>query len=179
MIWFGGLLDGAVAVARRIPLGLLLRGLALALAAWWAYGAGVDAERVRWVVKQAQAEAVARVQTEFNRKEEARRWAAQQGALNAKEQELADARRDAADALDAGGRLRAEIGRVTASCRPGGDPAPAGRSAPTPAALDMLADVQRRLDAATEGIARHADEAGAAGRACQRSYDALTGSFDE
>lgn len=179
MIWLGGLLDGAIAFSKRVPWGLLISGVALLLVAGWSYRAGVDAEHGRWVVKQAQAEAAALVQSEFNRKEEARRRAAQQGALDAKEQELAGARRDAAGAVDAGSRLRAEIGRVTAACRPAGYPAAPAGSTPAPAALDMLADVQRRLDAAAEGIARHADEARAAGRACERSYDALNGRPNE
>jgi hypothetical protein len=34
--------------------------------------------------------------------------------------------------------------------------------------------VQRRLDEAADRIARHADEARAAGLACERAYGALT-----
>ena len=47
-------------------------------------------------------------------------------------------------------------------------------SPPADPAGDLLAELQRRLDEAADGIAAHADAARIAGQACQQSYDALT-----
>ncbi|MBX3610409.1 MAG: DUF2514 family protein [Hydrogenophaga sp.] len=82
------------------------------------------------------------------------------------------ARRDADAARTSGERLRAQLSAVRAAACRG-----AAASAPGPAAdatERMLADVQRRLDEAADGIARFADLAHSAGIACQRSYDALS-----
>ena len=89
--------------------------------------------------------------------------------------DLERARADAAAAADAGQRLRDRIAAITATCgRAASDPGPASGSAPAVATADLLADVQRRLGEAAQGIAAHADAARAAGLACERSYDALT-----
>lgn len=89
--------------------------------------------------------------------------------------ELDRARADAAGAADAAGRLRQRIAAITAArCPAPGDTATAGSSPPADPAVDLLADVQRRLDDAADGIARHADHARAAGAACERAFDALT-----
>ncbi len=108
------------------------------------------------------------------RSEEQRRTRALQGIINDTEQKLSIARDDAAAAADAGQRLRAQLAAVTASCRRGARhtaASPAG--APAIATHDLLADVQRRMGEATDGIARYADAAHAAGAACERSYRAL------
>lgn len=89
--------------------------------------------------------------------------------------ELDRARADAASAADAAGRLRQRIATLAAArCPAASDTAPAGSSASADPAGDLLTDVQRRLDEAADGIARHADHARAAGAACERSFDALT-----
>lgn len=89
--------------------------------------------------------------------------------------ELDRARADAAGAADAAGRLRQRIAALAAArCPAPGDTAAASSSPSADPAPDLLADVQRRLDEAADGVARHADHARAAGAACERSYDALT-----
>lgn len=109
------------------------------------------------------------------RSEEQRRARALQGIINDTEQKLAIARDDAAAAADAGQRLRAQLATITASCRRSARHTPsASAGAPAVATDDLLADMQRRLGEATDRIARFADEAHAAGAACERSYRALT-----
>jgi hypothetical protein len=109
------------------------------------------------------------------RTEEQRRTAEVQKVADDASWALDRARADAVAAADAGQRLRAQLATLTSSCRvAAGHPGSAGAGAPAEATGDMLADVQRRLGEATETIARHADEARAAGTACERSYRALT-----
>lgn len=115
--------------------------------------------------RQAEAEA---------RAEEQRRTAEVQKAADEAHHALERARADAAAADAAGQRLRERIAALTTACRAG--PGGAGAATPgTPAdpAADLLADVQRRLDEAADGIAAHADAARAAGAACERAYDAV------
>lgn len=103
-----------------------------------------------------------------------RRFTALWEILNETQADRDRARADAAGAADAGVSLRRRIAALTAGCRAAtGDSAPADGSPPADATADLLADVQRRLDEAADGIARHADESHIAGRACERAYDAL------
>lgn len=119
---------------------------------------------------RAAGEAVAAARTE-----EGRRFTALWETLNETKVALDRAQSDAAAASDAGVSLRRRIAALTAGCRaPASDPAPAGSSSPADASADLLADVQRRLDEAADGIAQHADAARIAGRGCERAYDALT-----
>ena len=121
-------------------------------------------------MERAAGEAVAAARTE-----EARRFAALWETLNETQAALDRARADAAGAADAGVSLRQRIAALTAGCRAGAsDSAPAGSSPPADASADLLADVQRRLDEAADGIAQHADAARIAGWGCERAYDALT-----
>ena len=102
--------------------------------------------------------------------------AAQRAAALQKESDDAQAReeiarRDAGDARDAGERLRKQLAVTrAAACK---NPTTPGGGTPANTAPDLLADVQRRLDEATDGIARFADSAHNAGRACERSADAI------
>ena len=108
------------------------------------------------------------------RLEERRRAEALQGVIYETEQQLARARADADAAADAGDRLRQRIAQLTAACRgAASSAAAAGTGQTTDATSLVLADVQRRLDEATDTIARHADAARAAGLACQASYEAM------
>lgn len=78
---------------------------------------------------------------------------------------------DADTARDAGERLRKQLATARAhACR---NPAPATGGAPTDTADSVLADVQRRLDADADAIARFADAAHNAGTTCERSADAI------
>lgn len=165
---------------------MMERALAIALAASLAL-AGLQTWRLSAeeadhdATKLAHAEQIASLQRAAieahlaARAEEKRRAEALQGVIDETEQKLAQARSDAGAAADAGQRLRAQLAAITASCRgAAGSSGVAGAGAPAEATSDLLADVQRRLDEAADGIARHADEARAAGQACERSYRALT-----
>jgi hypothetical protein len=73
----------------------------------------------------------------------------------------ADAARSAAD------RLRLRVRALAARC----SAAAADPGAPASAPGDLLADVQRRIDAAAGVLAEHADRSRLAGLACERSYE--------
>ena len=132
--------------------------------------------------RQARAEQVAdlhragREAVEQARAEEQRRFEALQGVIDETEQKLARARADADAAADVGQRLRAQLSATLAgSCRgAGGYSGAAGAGPAADATLNLLADMQRRLDEASDGIARFADQAHGAGAACERSYRSLT-----
>lgn len=111
---------------------------------------------------------------EAARAEEKRRTAEVQKVADEANKALDLARADAVVATDAGRRLRAQLTALTSSCRAAaGNPGSAKPGASTNTTADLLERVQQRLDEAADGIARFADEARAAGVACQRSYESL------
>jgi hypothetical protein len=131
--------------------------------------------RARHAEQVADLERASREAALAARTEERRRTAEVQKAADEAHDALARARADAAAATDAGQRLRDRVAALAATCdRTAGDAGSAGSGPAAVATADLLAIVQRRLDAAADGIAAHADAARAAGLACQRSYDALT-----
>ena len=94
---------------------------------------------------------------------------------NEHQTQIAQARADADAATSAGERLRQRVAELAAGCRgTSNGAAVAVAGPPARSGADLLADVQRRLDEAADRIARHADEARAAGLACERAYGALT-----
>lgn len=110
------------------------------------------------------------------RNEEKRRRDKVQEIADETQEKLDVALADAGAARDAGERLRQRVaqlttalGRATASQSSAADP-----GAPAQTTADLLADVQRRLDAAADTIAGFADKSHLAGLACERSYQALT-----
>lgn len=152
---------------------------ALLLAGWQTYrlanerAAHADTRAAHAQQMQMMFEA-ARLAGEQARAEEQRRTAEVQKAADEAHQAMDRARADAAAAADAGHRLRQHIATITTACRGGpGHAAAAGAGTPARATADLLADVQRRLDEATDGIAQFADSAHTAGRACQQSYGAV------
>ena len=123
----------------------------------------------------ADAEKAGRQAVEDARAEEQRRTAAVQGIADDAQKKLDAARTDAVAARDAGERLRARLAQLTAACRAASsNPNTANAGPAAEPTADLLADVQRRLDEATDGIAGFADSAYTSGKACERSYDALT-----
>lgn len=85
---------------------------------------------------------------------------------------------DLAAASAAGQLLRKQLAALTAaSCAPAAATAAAGDGPAAQAARDLLANVQRRLDEATEGIAGFADAASTAGAVCERAYDRARGAL--
>jgi hypothetical protein len=128
--------------------------------------------------KLAELERAARDAESDARVEEQRRVAALQEIADEALQRETAARADADAATAAGGRLRQQISRLTASCRAAAsNPATAGSGPSADATADLLAQLQQRLDEAADGIARFADRAHAAGAACQSSYNALMFEF--
>ncbi len=109
-------------------------------------------------------------------RETERRWtAAMEDVANEHQTQIAQARADADAATSAGERLRLRVAELAAGCRGASSSAAiAGAGPAARSGADLLADVQRRLDEAADRIARHADEARAAGLACERAYGALT-----
>ena len=164
----------AAILKRALPLAVLL--LALALQTYRLAGE----QRAHADTRAQHAEHIADLEREAReavlaaRNEERRRTAEVQKAADEAHESLARARADAVAATDAGQRLRDRIATLAATCgRAASDTGPAGSGTAAIATADLLADVQRRLDEAANGIAAHADAAMAAGLACERSYKAL------
>jgi uncharacterized protein HemX len=130
--------------------------------AWWLQGVRWDAADGR----RAAAEAQARTDAEA---EFMRRLQEQQNAATEAAQTLRRARLDAAAAGRAADSLRSHVATLAqqfAATAPG--------SAPGSGPGDMLADMLRRVEEAGRELAAEADRARAAGKACERAYDALT-----
>lgn len=129
-----------------------------------------------WAKDRETRERDTRKAVEAARTEEQRRTKAAQEIADETQAQLDQARNDADAARNAGERLRQRVAALTASLGRGAckDPGAVGASAPAQATEDLLERVQRRLDEASDGIAGFADQAHAAGSACERSYDALT-----
>jgi hypothetical protein len=88
-------------------------------------------------------------------------------------QELARSAADADAARAAAGRLRGDLASyITAHRAAAQARAAAGQCAPDTAALDLLAELQRRADERAGELARIADDARGRGSACERAYDA-------
>ncbi len=97
----------------------------------------------------------------------------QKEADNAKHQRD-KAQADASANADTGRRLRTELSAARArSCPFSKDTTAVNGSQAAGTAINMFDYVQRRLDEAADGIAEYADQAAIAGRACERSYDAI------
>ena len=82
----------------------------------------------------------------------------------------------AATTAAAGQRLRAPLAATSAALGSSAprSAAPATGGAATTSAADLYANVQRRVDDATNSIAQYADQAHLAGSGCERAYDALS-----
>ncbi|WP_374551994.1 DUF2514 family protein [Sphingobium yanoikuyae] len=144
-----------------------------AVAIWAAYSHGISVERGRWEKAQAKEKEARAVQQKANDDESARRLTSQKEIAEHAVQER-DAARVAADAAElSGDRLRKQVANLTLSLAASGARTPAGGEAAA-ASADLLNGVFGRLTEAEDGIARYADEASIAGRACEASYDALT-----
>lgn len=123
----------------------------------------------------------ARRATEAARTEEKRRTQVVQKVANEAHQSYERARADAVAAADAGRRLRNRLAAIAAAtrCEGSGDPTVATAGQAADATSDLLADVSRRLDEATDQIAEFATRAHIAGTACERIHDELTAPDDD
>lgn len=139
--------------------------------------AGRAEVRAQWDADRATAMQAAIIDQQANAAETARRLAAQQEINNATTAQLNRARADADAARSAGDRLRAQLAAYVSAHR--GDasshPAPEPAGPPASAPVDLLADMFRDSDEAAGILAAALDAARAAGLACERAYDALTG----
>lgn len=170
------------------PYRLLVAGVAVAAAAAGAWGfvaqresaaeaRGYQKGHAEFTALQADMTTKALAGELAARAEETRRTAAIKEIENAHQAELQRVRADAAIADAAAGRLRQRVADLIAAARSGqggSDPKVVG---PGPAADDaagVLADVLGRCVARVRLLAAVADDRGAAGHACERSYEALT-----
>lgn len=120
-----------------------------------------------------QAEGEARTIAAYRRQEAVWQGYVNERSAHARKQ-LESAKVDLAAAADAGGRLREREAQLAAcDARAAAPTVAASGSAPARTTADLLADVRRRLDAATDGIAGHADASRIAGLACEQSYEAV------
>lgn len=166
---------GVLGLLGRIPMVVwVIAGLA-ALALW--NGHRAKAVRAEFETAKVEAAAARAADIASAATEGARRVTAQQEVLDAQAKELERLGRAHGALLDSGRQLRARLAAVQAErCR--ADPQAAGASSAAAGGGDpgdLPAIVQRRLDEAADGIARHADTARVRGLSCEGSYDALTG----
>ena len=158
--------------------GMLIRGYGQS-----EYKRGSADVQARWdadTTREQLASAQAALQAEqVNRQREKELRSAAESNARQTEIALADARRERAAADAAGQRLRQQVATLVAAAKRGaGAPAgPAASGTPDPAgsaALDLLADLHARTDAAAGELAAVADDARIRGIACERAYDAVT-----
>lgn len=121
----------------------------------------------------ADAEARGREAEKAERVEEQRRIKVLEEVVDEARKKETAARADAARLGDAGQRLRQQLGTALAAVCTGtsGDATAAVGGPPRDKTLDLLADMQRRLDGAADAIAGFADEAHRRGEACEQSYN--------
>lgn len=156
-----------------------------ALAGVWSHGSRSGFDRgdagrikVQSVLEHERLDAAERMAeaTSAARAEESRRAAAQQEVADELAKVQAQARADAAGAAAAADRLRQRVVALVAASggRSAANPAVAAASAPADDAAGMLAELFGRCVARARFLATVADDRGAAGAACQQSYEALT-----
>lgn len=121
---------------------------------------------------KATTEEKARKASEDARTEEQRRRAEQDKVVADAKKQAQSALAAASAARTAGERLRDQLAALRGQAC--GNPTASPGSETAAATEGVLADVQRRLDAAADGIALHADQSRIAGLACERAYRALT-----
>ena len=144
--------------------------LALVAGAWKAYSMGRADGRT---LEREAMTAKALKATQDARTKEQERAAQAQKVAHETQQALSRARADADAAAAAGRRLRQQLASYSGCRAAPSDPGPATPGHPAEPAPDLLADVQLRLDEATDAIARFADESHASGLACQRIHEKL------
>lgn len=156
-------------------IGVLLAGAGAWLWRDNAYGR-LLAERGRELagLREGQAKAMAAA-VDDARREAQRRTAAQTEIANAAIQKSTAAQADARAADTARRVLLARATVLANAGRRSGDSRTAGGSQAAGDSLNLLADVLGRADARAGELAEYADAAWLAGRACERSYDALMG----
>lgn len=114
-----------------------------------------------------------RVAVEAARAEEHRRTAVVEKEVTHARKKAQDLGTDLAAARAVGERLRLALAAATRTNAPGNPSDTAGRSPAADPTADLLADVRRRLDEATDGTVGFADAAHLAGQTCERIFDQM------
>lgn len=170
-------------IGLRAGLWVGLSAVLLAGAAWLvqherAVGDARGAGRVQraWDAERMRAQSQAIRDQAANAAETERRLAAHAEVIHDTTAQLDRARADLGAARAAGQRLRdAERAYIAAALGAASlDPAAAGAGPTAAAALDVLAELRGRADGTAGDLAEALDAAHAAGRACERAYDALS-----
>lgn len=151
------------------------------VAGYWLRSLRADAEMAQ-VLHEASAETSRRVAaalraSEQARAEEARRAFEMERIVRDAQAKAEQARRDAAAADDAAGRLRQHVSRLAAQCTARGAAINTAPAAGGPPAVDpgvVLAELHGWTDQAAGELAQALDAARTAGLACERAYDSLT-----
>lgn len=164
--------------AKALLLAAILAAITAGLLAYNRHQQGIGEDRIyaKWGAETVARQQVAIQAQDSNASETKRRLIAQAKVIDEQAQSLAQALADNADLRSVGQRLRAAQAAAIASRGrgPASDPATASASTPADPAGDLLADVQRRIDEATDGVAGFADASHIAGTTCEQSYRALT-----
>ena len=139
------------------------------------YASGRAEVQQAWAIERAAQLAAAASASEANRSvEQQRAQAAKEIERNAVLTQAA-ARVAAGRTVAAADGLRQRAAVVIAACdRPASNPGAAPPGQPASSPIDLLADLQRRLEDAAGQLAAVADQRGAAGDACVDAYDLLT-----
>lgn len=128
-----------------------------------------------WATQRSMVEQAAREQVTRFRATEAAWHETQRKALDAVEQKVVQARADSVLADAARGKLQQRVATLVADAsRSAASSSIASAGAAAGDAAGVLAELQRSADERAGILARVADERGAAGELCERSYDALT-----
>jgi hypothetical protein len=146
----------------------------LAVVGFTSYRSGKATVRAEWNRERATLAELARKVEANARTEEQRRTEAAERIAHEADQALARARADAAAAVAAAGGLRNRIAALTAAGRTAAHSGTdAGREAASDA-IGVFANVLGQADRMAGEYAAFADQAHAAGTACQRQYESLT-----
>lgn len=158
--------------------------IATGLGYWRGHTAGTAAVQARWdadTTREQLASAQAALQAEqVNRQREKELRSAAESNARQTEIALADARRERAAADAVGKRLRQQVAELVAASKRAAGTAAGPAASGTPVAggataIDLLAELHARTDAAAGELAAVADDARVRGQACERAYDAVIG----
>lgn len=131
--------------------------------------------QAKWDADKARQTANALAESQANALETFRRLERQQKAQDARDEEMARAKADAIAAGRERDQLHDDLATYAAAVGgTSGNPATGDNGEAARAATGVLADLLRRADERAGILAKHADEARAAGLQCERSYQALT-----
>lgn len=156
---------------------LAVVGLLGALWGWHLHDVNKARQQVyaEWAASNVQRNQIADREAVANAAESARRDDEKQKGIDDANQKIQAALADARTARDSAGRLQQRVSKLIADSRRATPHPTTGSTGPTAERdpLDLLADVQRRIDEAAGQLAEYADAARIAGSACERQYDAL------